>query len=549
MKLLTYPKNKWKISKLNIILLCVFCFIIVYGILVVPNIEGNKVPTNWGPAIDYGREHIIRNGSVVSSSSILEESLTWQSALRKYGSEDVLPKIYFAIINIVTGSTQFPDNLYMFLFIPIGSLILIPLLIMGLYSMFIKQESNKHQIFDLAILFLISVFPISSAVMSGNTNGTVLARAFFILLMFLLLKEKKSVADVAMFCFLLFPFYCYYHTWSYYFGITMGIFFIMSLIEKNTKIMRIAFFSIIVYLVVAIYLNYGQLFLFPLQTLKNMGNRIDFSSLAPTYTSLSDFYSYIQLINAILLLLIALCFVVRYMLKINNKLSIMQSEKIILYTIISIPVVGLFLWVQGGIETFQGRVLEYGIYIVLICTAYLLGSLKSSKNIKVLRCVLIFVLILSVGSYVYRPLHLQYLQSNLSEVEFNGISFVGLKTDDNLPIFSDFRLATPLIYYDKNAIYTIDSPKQIRDGLFEEIMEIYYGKILPHEVLDKVIDSNSYVVITSRRQSEVALSDTSFTAALKPARQNFESNFASDNVFNAIYDTHSVTIFFRRQIN
>ncbi|MBA7599966.1 hypothetical protein ES703_07012 [subsurface metagenome] len=533
-------------SKTNLMLTTLLLSIICYSILVVPTLKDNHVPTRWGSAIDYGREHIVRTGRVFDPS--IERCQTWQSNLKDYGAQEILPKILFASTNIICGITSFPEDVDFFSFIPFAGLLLTPFSIIAIYI----SGAKRFNIFDSLLIFLVSIFPLSSAVTPGSTNGTPMARGLFLVLLLLLLSscnvtEKNTKPyKIALFMFFLFPFYSYYHTWSYYFMLVMGVILFLSLITRKKQLALLAFFPLLAYAIAALYYNYHQLFYIPLSILTNIltniGRHDQIGIEFHAYQSLSNVYSYIQAINVALVLSVILFFSIGYLVRQVLKKSVSQAETIVFFLICGLPVVGLSLFLAGGIGMFFSRFLEFGVNVFLICAAFIISQQKKKKRFEYImtRIILLIIIVLCVFSFFNKPAQ---LKTNLSHEEFVGIDFIGVKSNHDAPFFSDFRIGTSLIYYDKTSIYTIDSPKQSNAGIFEDLMRIYYNTTLPHDVLDKIVGTTHYFVLTSHRQSEVALSDRS--SHLKPANKSFQTNFMSDDNFDRIYNSYFFNVFYR----
>ncbi|MGI6079042.1 MAG: hypothetical protein ACOYCB_12975 [Fastidiosipilaceae bacterium] len=530
-----------------------------------------SVPTGWGVGIDIGRQYILWNGHIIDEFSC--NYVTWQSGLSQYGGQDVLSKIFFAEVNLVSGCSEFPSGIDFINSIPIATLFLV-LSVLAIYAVFSKYSETKRlkadggltlgsfwnpkyvgssSLIDYIILLSICVFPLHTAIMPGSINGTFIARAFFVFLMLcfitLLLFPKEKRCMPAVIIFLLFPYYIWYHTWTYYALLCFITIFILAFVLQRKAIVKLSVIGVFFYFVTGIYHNYHQLIEQPTLMAKagfefltvDLSGKTEVAAGFKMYQSLQTIHSVLQLISVIIILTILLITLIECLIKVKNNQN-SEVEYLAICIIFSIPLVGMFLFVQGGIGTLIGRLFEYALYIYLICSAYLLSPMGQRKVPKwMIQALLLFTVVICLVSI---PLS-ESSATGLNYQEYGGISFFGTHTGSKAPIFSDFRLGTPFIYYSKEAIYTIDSPKQSRTGDFASIMEIYYNETSPYVVLDKVIPDEQYYVLTSKRQSIIGLKDTSFAENLQPAQQDFQKNFERDSHYEKLYSSGGANIYLR----
>jgi len=338
-------KNKFKLRNTHTLLIIILFILVGNFIYLYPKLDSSPVPTKWSPGIDWGRYYILNYGKVYERQ---ENGLTWQSNIKNYGSVDVLPKIFFAIINEITGTVKFPDDLRFHYLFPWVGTIFLPIILLYWY---VNISKNKYNV-DFFIVMLYSMFPIASHIntMSGNTNGSPVARVFFLLIIILTIivfnqitKEKRKLAILM---FLLFPFFYFYHTWSYYLALCLTTIAILTSIKKSeNNITNFAVYGIIIFFVSAIYYN-TMLMTEPIRTIKN------FPSEAPLqnpkfsgYESFRGMYSYLQTINSTLIIFILIIFIFFYF---KNKYwkKHISHEQVLFYFVISefLIAIGLFAW-------------------------------------------------------------------------------------------------------------------------------------------------------------------------------------------------------------
>ena len=196
-------------EKIHAILLIVLCIGIGNIIYFYPKSNFSPVPTQWGVGSGWGRYYIIEHGRIPEKV----HALTWQSEIKNYATVDVLPKILASIVNIVTGTTTFPDNERFHYIFPWCGILFLPLVVLYFYR-YISRKEGEFSYIDCCLLYLFAMFPLASTIfsMSQNlNNGSSVTRVFFLLLLILLtilfVEKKKDVRRLSIFLFLLFPFF------------------------------------------------------------------------------------------------------------------------------------------------------------------------------------------------------------------------------------------------------------------------------------------------------------------------------------------------------
>jgi hypothetical protein len=542
--------------KRNFWLTAVLILVLSYGIIVVPVAHNGSlmsVPTGWSPAIDFGRYYIVQHSTILDPATVQNQSNV--SELQTAGAQDVLGKIFFATIDIVGGSTSFPQDVLSFVFLPIGYLLLIPISTLAVYEICLKKSKRHFCSLDALILLSVAIFPIASEIDPnlGNTDPTVLARGLFILLIALLLsvitdsrtrRGQTRKTKVALFLFLQVPFYMIYHTWALYLLLIMVGFLVLSLVVKEYELTRFSLFSLIAYGIVSLYIYSQSLLVGPLLGLRSAfagETSLNVLNTFNGYSSLSNVVSYVQAINIALLLFIILIFCVYFMLIRLKKRKAAMSELLVLFLVCDIFLVAFVLVTQGGIQLALGRAMETAFAVSLICAAFVLGSTDKkhlSRSTEVAAVIIVFLCITSLLAASSAP------ATSLTQSEFAGIAFVGTNVHNNTALFSDFRLANVLLYYNQPAIYAPDI--HLTSTSYYNVMQVYYSNTTsPHQALDAIIPNNqSYCMLTSSYQTKVPLQDSTNTH-LRAANADFQSNFINDRQFNCVYDSASFNIFYR----
>jgi hypothetical protein len=536
----------------NFALLLTLIVIVCYILLIFPKINYSQVPTKWSVGIDWGRYAIVNEGYIYQDDG---KALTWQSDLKKYGSLDVLPKIYFATINIITGFDTFPNDLKFHYLFPFAGVILLPIILMLFYSFLCKRESKAFNQVDFCLLYLFCIFPTFSSIepISGNTNGSGLARALFILILILIViifdEKKTNPMRVLLLVILFISFFYYYHTWSYYLALYLcGLLFFNRRKKDHRFLMSLYVLGIIIFFSYSIYYN-SQLFDEPSRIISNFPQVIkNFPSVSYSakvdpeyvgYLSLNSAFSYIQLLSLLFILIPCVIYFIRFLV-----LYKMDSYKLyeiqLFYYLLTQSIIGLGLFIWNGITGVISRIFESLVYISMLLISSLLVT-SDDKLKSILRFIMLSAVFLTIISIIICPKELNW---QLTNEEYVGIEFAGNHIDGDKYIFSDFRLGTPLIYFNQRGIVTLDSTNNLPKTT-EDILDFcYYNVSNPEYILDSYIQSKDYFFLSSARQENVFLMDSSLKR-FRVASKDFQEQWDMQGSFNNIYSSEQIEIFLR----
>lgn len=539
-----------KLNKTRFILVLILITVLGDLVYLYPKLGFSPIPTQWGASSGYGRLYIIEHGFL---PPLKFDSLTWQSGIISYSSVDIFPKILAAIISLVCGKTglieseRFHQNLSW-----VGTIFL-PIVVLYFYS-FLSKKEGKNNYIDIIFLYLFAMFHLAGLVDSlslGAAAANSIARVLFLLILILLIiildEQKRNWKHVAVFIILIIPFYNFHHTWSYYLLLYFIALVICMIKYKDKRFTKsLLFFSIIIFFILAIY-NNAKLFQEPITLIKSFPTiLINFPSVSYIskinenllgYHSLGSAYSYAQLIGSFLIAIIFLIYIIMYVHR-GNSASL--YEKVMFYLIIAqaLIVSGLFMW--DGFEGVYSRILESGTYVSMLLSSYIL--VKSEGKFKfIFRSILFCIIFIAVISYLNSPTE---LNTQVKNSEFNGIDFAGRHILNSSYIFSDFRLGTPLLYYNQRGILTLDSVHENSSTTEELLNKCYYNVSKPETILSKLKNSNRYYVLLSSFQTKVCLLDSSLTP-FKPAEKDFQEKWNNEKGFSKIYSSRYVEIFDR----
>jgi hypothetical protein len=257
------------------------------------------------------------------------------------------------------------------------------------------------------------------------------------------------------------------------------------------------------------------------------------------YETLNSTYSYLQLLSSTIILIIFILYIFGYIKNLKRGEPQRYEKVLFYYTIVQLFIfLALLIW--DGFLGVYSRFFESLVYLTMLFSAYLL--VKSDGKFKsIIRFFLLFAVFVAVFSFLIAP---SELNMQLTDEEFVGIQFAGENIPNRSYIFSDFRLATPLIYFNQLGVSTIDSPHDLPEVTEQILIRCYYDISYPEYILDKVINSTKYYVITSSRQSEVFIRDSSLKA-FKKAPANFQRSWDEQRAFINIYSSNEIEIFAR----
>ena len=354
------------------LLLCLLILLsnIIYNI---PRLGYSPVPTQWGPGSAWGRNYIVENGALPESVN----SITWFSNIRNYSTIEVYPKILAAIINIVTGTVEFPLSEHFHSCFSWVALVFLPVVVLYFYSKIAKANNSNINYFDCVLLYLLAVFPLSGTLHSmslGAGAANSVARVTFLLILVIIalaLSNRERPRTLVCLLTLLLLFFGYHHTWSYYLLIILGVMFIYSFLSGlflnrvNNSFRSIFTIAYISFIATTLYINNSNSLkelnriIDNFDTRIELGNFLTFRSVSPSvnssyifYETGSSVYSILQIISCLLLLSICLIFV--YISWSSNKKSPYAMTLNCYLISVFFIMVALFVW--DGVPGVIGRI-------------------------------------------------------------------------------------------------------------------------------------------------------------------------------------------------
>jgi len=537
-----------RLSKLLTILICLAVYIF-------PNRGDSSYPVGWGAAIDWGRYFIVQNGTTYDSTT----HGTIIADMKNYGAEETLPKIHFAMVNIVTGTVTFPEGIQLFDYVPWVGLLVIPVFMLSWHRRVARSRGQYNQL-DSFFVLLYSLFPTASviALFSGNTNASIPARAFFITLLYLTAiitiqkGTKKPTGLIIVFLTCQPLFFFYYHTWSYYYILyifVLGGYLLLN--QRFRTALTLPIFAGVCFLASALYLNsmFLKEFVMALLGLPVILSNLFTSSstskhhINPRYldqSTVNTLYNDITTASIILLGVLCLLFAGVYLVDWRDRGQDDYGTILVIFSVGQLAVGGaLFAW--GGLEMVLNRIFSALIILSMFYLGYIFATNRRYLK-QATRGVVVLIVIASLSGYAVIPHN-----PGLSSQEEIGIQYVGQNTAQSIGIFTDFRLGPPLLYYSHDNVKTFHAHNQKANTIEAIIDSMYYNVSNPEIVLDSVMDSRNYYVMTSERQHKFGIVGPTYTS-YQPASKGFQSQWVSESAYNRVYENGELVLH-QRQID
>lgn len=556
-------------KKIHVVLIILLA--ILLGILITINSYNSYVyiATKWDSGAAYGRFKIMTEGKLFLPKHL--EKYSWQARITENGFYDPTSKILPAIISIICGETDIYDSEKLHSLFPWPLLIFVPTSSVFFYHLLRKNYNinnninNKSNYIYYALIFIFAIYPTSGNMFLltyGAKAPNSVPRGFFILILILPLimlfssrlgyNRQMQIKLYLVFLLIFANYILLHHTWTYYliFYLFGGyIWYILlscsTLRYKKTNysnIKRVIFLlisSLIIFLAVILFINTKLLFesiaIISIISSSTLLSGIQLKifqddKIAPYIVFLpTRIYLYSQIISSFLLIFIAILFLYYYFkykfFKLNlhndNKsILVIAANLIISYHLIHFFISFIWLLYNGIIVTLM-RFFEDYIYIIILSATILLSTPDKTLR-KVVSTVLVASVIISNIGYLSYPAP---YEPKLTEIEWNTIKFLGETLPSGVYLFSDFRLAPPLLYFDHMAIITIDYPHYPIITI-EILRNLYYTQnqnniIKLINVLDEYIPRKPYCIFTSKSQEIFPIIDPQYK--FNPASSGFQN--------------------------
>lgn len=529
-----------RVRDIKIFVSCISLSVFLY---LLPKIPIQPIKGGWGPAIDWGRFHILHAQRVPVHTS----ANTYIARMTNYGSTDILPKIFLAQINMISGITDFPAGARFLDGLPWVGAILIPILVLCWYR---RMSSEDYKLRDALLIFLVALFPHAAVLdnLSGGLNPSIYARGLFAVILYSLSRaylSKRSSRWMILSVFLSLVMFDFYHTWTYYIFIYLvvaGIVIVLPNMRKRDKFNGAIGLSIIMFIFAAAWLNQNliveparlvitSLVLADPISLFSGGTTRPYQSL--TATPNNGLFSAIIIGHSIAIGLIGILFGLWVFTQHWRGKSNPAGDIWMVFGF-GQALVGIALIVRSGISALTGRFLQAPTVLVLFLVPYLL-TLNNKKITSIVRVLAVCMIIMGTGGYLISP----STPSSMDNQEIQGLRYTGTHTE-GIPVFGGFRLATPALYFGKTELYTTHSAYDNPRKLKQILNSTYYSNESPCSQIGDYLEEGEYIVITSEAQSEKPIFDPS--KKFKSAPPNFQLDWRNDRNYNSIYSNGVVML-------
>lgn len=520
-------------------------FCISISIYLLPSAHQQPLGGGWGPAIDWGRFYIVQTGGLPQQI----EQATYIEGLKNYGAVEQMPKILLAQINIITGVTVFPTGAYFLDKIPVVGLVIIPLFAIAWYR---RSSDIQHHRWDVLLILLVALFPHATVLdnLSGGLNPSVYARGLFITSIYSYLRLYIEGDDRRWFILAVVTsvfMWNYYHTWAYYLFLyisTAG--FVNFFYEKRQGFHYAVSISCLTFLIVGLYVNPNivtepfrlittSIFLDDLFTLFQQPLANPYESLE--YAKERGVYGLLVPIHTVTIGLTGLLFAFNILKNRYNHQRDRAGDALFILTI-GHALVGGGLFIRSGFGALSGRFTQALTLMVILWIGYL-ASIDRPQVVKAAKGLAVLMVVLGLVGYLFVPAH----QSSVSTQELKGAEFVGEDTSD-IPVFADFRLGSPPLYFGKTELYTTHSAVDDYGELAPVLNNSYYSPSSPCQSLEEYLDPEQYLVLTSATQSELGVLDP--YRRFEPADDGFQRYWKDDENYQTVYSNGEMALHSKR---
>jgi len=589
-----FSRCKMKINKINctllILLIILVSLIFKYALTIHdPNIVGGYNVGTFRQTI-----HIIGYHHFFTSKQKVYTYFSNVGNAPGYYPRDLL----FSITAIITGKTHYTDLIEISRFLPIQTVVLIPLASLLIYNMFFKiynpdKVNSKYRYLGLCSMWLFATFGFSYLTSpKGFFYRNALYSWFFVLMFFYVLTKKmwidekfyyklrtikqadfsyKITKEIKAFRLWLKAQYnlfnspkklfsAIYENLIFYIPIPILILFIL-LYKYTVGLMFLVLFLTITFLSIVsknkrIYKNFLPVWLIGLtifliryfyiieyrgsdliRQLKLFFEGKFFQPPEHVYHILRlSSQSYLHFIELALPLVFILPFFYYYLKRRDD------YNRVIFYSFFSLPIlaVGFFLWL--GYSAIYYRTSQTYTIISIITVGYVLARICIEKPRLIKYLVLAIITASLTSSYIV--INAERPNYDYDYSENNGIVWAGNKINNQDAVFSDFRIGTPLVFYHFTRIHGINRinyPKDL-DIMYDKIYQNISDSNLEY-VLDKIAQTKGsrpkYIIFSEKMSTDKIMgADIAFRAAKEGFREKYD--FLE---INKIYSNNEISIY------
>lgn len=584
-----------KISKINCVLSILLIILVSLTFKYTLTIRGPNILGGYDVGMFRQTIHIIEHHHFFTGR---QKAYTYFSNIGNapgYYPRDLL----FSITAIIIGKTHYTDLIEISRFLPIQTVVLIPIASLLIYNMFFKiynptKVNSKYKHLGLCCTWLFATFGFSYlASPKGFFYRNALYSWFFVLMFFYVLTKKmwidekfhhklrtikqadfsyKITKETKAFWLwskaqynLLFHspkklLSAIYENLTFYILILILILFIL-LYKYTVGLMFLVLFLTITFLLIVsqnkrLYKKFLPIWLIGLtifliryfciigyrgrgliHQLKLFLKGVFFQPPEHVYSVLqSSSQNYLHFIELSLPLVFILPLFYYYLKRRDD------YNRVIFYSFFSLPIlaVGFFLWL--GYSAIYYRTSQMYTIILIITVGYVLARICIEKPRLIKYLVLAIIITALTSSYIV--INAERPNYDYDYSENNGIVWAGNKINNQDAVFSDFRIGTPLVFYHFTKIHGINRinyPKDL-DVMYDKIYQNISDSNLEY-VLDKIAQTKrsrpEYIIFSEKMSNDKV---TGADIAFRAAKEGFMKEYDFLRI-NKIYSNNEINIY------
>lgn len=545
-----------KISRLNRILIILFIVVLTYIIRIYFHIEFSPLRGTYDPGVQYGAFSVIQNGFIQEftvSSSYTTNLINGGIWLGEYARYTLNP-----ILLIIIGKTSLIEMATTYKFFLWQGVILLPLI-----ALMILQQLSKLYRFPLSLSHYIIIYLFTSlgstSIISTTSVGGVMdyyGWSLLLIIFYLNLKSLNSKNYITSFLTILFviTLQLYHHTSAlFYFFIITSIFLYQKLALKKRELVTNNQYtlSIMIFISYLIYLTYsfnGYLAAFKSSILSMLNpTSLQYQQTQGIFTDILEPLSLSRIIirglNVFFICMpVLLILYYTYKQKLNDK----NTNLLIAWILALIPI-SMLLFGWGGFGGFFFRLTYLLSILSIVSVIYLLIFYTKSTE----KFLLYSIIFLCIFSSIYSYSSSDFGAGNsLTWSEYSCINKIGSSFHKDAVIYSDSRLASPLIYFNFIKVKGLEDEGAEIDALKRTLDD--YLILFSSEDVNKLndnIDNLTIVkgefIILSNQFTRYPPGIHSYLKIFKPASPMYQNKFKESKYFNHVYDNQDVNIFLR----
>jgi hypothetical protein len=525
---------------------------------IAPHFNYYPIPGAYFAYSTYDIDYILRTGHEIRPNEV--QPVTSYSSGIYIGTEDVLRNKLEASVLLLMGldETSLETFYRLGLWMPV---VVFPLMVLALYSALARAngiQTSATRALLLAAFAVVGSFYMLMVTYTGEAN-TATGWVFMLGALYGLLRIPVSPRGgrLMFFGFTLLVVFLY-HTAAAVLASVLTNLLIFRSIERTDASNSHSSVTILTALVgIVAYFAYVSLSFFDLfaKTLGSVPSILEYllrgQGAPPRDSALSDLLStntdpsfVLPLVASAILIVWPFLLVVGSGLVRSRYWPVAHSRQVIVPWLLGLGpfAVGLYLW--SGVSGVMGKAGEFGSVFSIVATAYLFASLIGPITRRLLYLSIIAAMVLAVNLYMGYE---RNAPGYLTYAEQDAATWLAARAKPNEVVFTDLRLAAPLIVANHMAVVGIDDyqpPPTVRRWL----SAVYYGNDAQaalsamREVYIPLGTTLRYAMFSTRQSVDLP-GIKGYDYNFKAAPSGFTDKFVAAAWAHVIYDAGGVRIF------